>query len=108
MVSRPKAGVFRAATCRTPLKAKQSILVVDAEKNIRGMVSTLLSRHGYAVDCAENAEEAMEHLKKRPVDLVILDVVLPDGDGVHLAELIKETNPNLPILLSPGLALMIS
>ena len=79
----------------THLMAKQTILVVDDEPAIRDMVSTLLARHGYSLDCAENAVEAMNCLKKGRVAPAILDVVLPDGDGVHLATLIKRMDPAL-------------
>lgn len=85
------------------LKGKNCILVVDDEKSIRLAVSKLLSQHGYAVAAAENAAEAMKHLTKSRVDLVILDVVLPDGDGVHLAKLMKKMDPSLPIVLFSGI-----
>lgn len=85
------------------MKGKHSILVVDDEPAICNMLSMLLIGHGYAVDCAESAAAAIQRLKKGRVDLVILDVILPDGDGVHLAKLIKEMDPALPILLFSGL-----
>lgn len=76
-----------------------TILVVDDEPTIREMVCKLLARHGYAVDSADHAAEAMTHLKKSRVDLVILDGALPDDDGLNLARLIKKMDPTLPILL---------
>ena len=76
---------------------------MDDEASIREVVSKLLSKHGYAVTCAENAKEALEHLTNSRVDLVILDVVLPDGDGVHLARLIRRMDLSLPIVLFSGI-----
>lgn len=81
------------------VKAKHTILVVDDEIAIRDMVAMLLSRHGYDVECAENAAEAVMRLKKGPVDLVVLGVVLADVDAVHLATLTKNMDPPVPILL---------
>lgn len=85
------------------MKAKHAILVVDDEESVCTMASTLLARHGYAVDCAQSAKDAIKRLKENRFDLVILDVALPDADGVHLAELIKKMDPALPILLYSGL-----
>ncbi len=64
--------------------ASQNILVVDDEIGIRELLSDILTDEGHRISLAENAQSAREHrLKQRP-DLVLLDIWMPDCDGVSL------------------------
>lgn len=60
------------------------ILVIDDEPDIRHLVQEILQDEGYDVACAEHAKAAQEHLQKRKPDLVLLDVWMPDMDGISL------------------------
>jgi len=75
------------------------ILVVDDEPAILRTVRTNLGRHGYRVDAAASAREALEHADTRP-DLILLDLGLPDGDGLELIRAIRERSATPIIVLS--------
>jgi len=75
------------------------ILVVDDEPAIVRAVRANLDRHGFRVDTATTAQEAMEHAQMRP-DLILLDLGLPDGDGLELIRLVRETSTTPIIVLS--------
>src|SRR5687768_5423408 len=62
----------------------QQILVVDDEVGIRELLSEILSEEGYQVRLAENAGEARAHRARARPDLVLLDIWMPDTDGITL------------------------
>jgi CheY-like chemotaxis protein len=78
-----------------------SILVVDDEPLVRGAVIRILGGWGFRVHEAETAQEAMDVLTslagERP-QLVIIDIILPDDNGVKLAQQIREEFPNQRLL----------
>lgn len=84
---------------------RRTILLVDDDAEIIDINTLMLVNHGYRVRAARSAEEGAEFLSDHSgeIDLVILDVVLPDGDGMSLAERIAELYPLLPIVLCSGL-----
>ncbi|WP_212998516.1 response regulator transcription factor [Winogradskya consettensis] len=65
------------------------ILVVDDQPNIVDMLATVLTFHGFAVDTAATAAQAVEKATERDPDLVLLDVMLPDGDGVDVCRRLR-------------------
>ncbi len=65
------------------------ILLVDDEQQIRRLLSVALARDGYRVEAVASGEEAISHLVATPVDLVLLDLGLPDTDGVDLCREIR-------------------
>jgi DNA-binding response OmpR family regulator len=69
--------------------AKEKILVVDDEEDILELVRFNLSREGHEVLCAETGENALEILKSRPVDLLVLDLMLPGIDGFSVTKRVK-------------------
>ena len=60
------------------------ILVVDDEADIRDLVQEILTEEGYVVDVAANAAEARAACVRQPPDLVLLDIWMPDTDGISL------------------------
>src|SRR4029450_4146999 len=60
------------------------ILVVDDESDIRDLVQEILSEEGYTVETAANAAEARAACAKQAPDLVLLDIWMPDSDGISL------------------------
>jgi two-component system KDP operon response regulator KdpE len=66
------------------------LLVVDDEPAIRRAVSTNLGRHGFRIEESETGEQALEKLASFRPDLIILDLSLPDIDGIKLIESIRE------------------
>ena len=64
--------------------ASANILVVDDEPDIRRLVQEILQDEGYAVGVAENAEAARQARRARKLDLALLDIWMPDTDGITL------------------------
>ncbi|MBN2002358.1 MAG: response regulator [Anaerolineae bacterium] len=59
-----------------------NVLIVDDEFSIQRMLSYILQREGHMPLTASNAGEALAQLKKKPVDLILLDIAMPDIDGI--------------------------
>ena len=78
------------------------VLVVDDERNIQLTLSRALSMAGYAVETAEGGREALEKIAALPVDVVVMDVRMPDLDGLAVLEKARETRPDLPVLIMSG------
>jgi len=81
---------------------KQTVLVVDDEKNIRRTLRMVLETEGYAVAEAESAEEALKLLEAEPVDLGVFDVRLPGMDGLTLLSRARELWRDLPVIVISG------
>ncbi len=78
---------------------KGAILVIDDEAEIREGLELLLSFEGYSVTLAENAEAGLSRLGERAFDLVLLDVSLPDRNGIELLREIRRRDALLPVIL---------
>jgi two-component system, OmpR family, response regulator MtrA len=76
----------------------QRLLVVDDDRSIREIMKVSLEEEGYLVDTAEDAEQALEAIRRNAPDLLILDVMLPGMDGFELTREIRR-NSSLPIIL---------
>jgi len=79
-------------------KAKR-ILVVDDHKNMRGLVTELLSTMGYTILEAQDGKEAMRLVEIGPIDLVMTDLKMPEMDGIELTRAIRRMRPDLPIIV---------
>src|SRR6267378_5719826 len=78
---------------------KGSILVIDDEAEIREGLELLLKTEGYAVAMADTAQSGLARLGEHPYDLLLLDVSLPDRNGIELLKDIRRQDPHLPIVL---------
>src|SRR5947207_10047385 len=79
--------------------SKGSILVVDDESEIREGLELLLRGEGYGVSSAETGESGLEKLEQHPYDLLLLDVSLPDRNGLDMLKEIRRRDPGLSIVL---------
>ncbi|WP_431732301.1 response regulator transcription factor [Clostridium amazonitimonense] len=77
---------------------KEYILIVDDEKEIRDLVGIYMKNEGYETIKAENGMEALEILKNKKIDLIILDVMMPKLDGIETCIKIREEK-NIPIIM---------
>jgi DNA-binding NtrC family response regulator len=77
----------------------QQILVVDDEPGIRHMLGQVLSQDHYQVQTAGTVLEALEKLEGTSFDLAIVDLFLPDVNGLNLAEAIRMLDPRTPVIL---------
>src|SRR5256885_3226603 len=75
--------------------AKVRILVVDDEPSMREMLRIVLRRDGYEVLIAENGRDAIEQLRKAPVDLLLSDIKMPDITGVEVLRAAKDINHDI-------------
>lgn len=80
----------------------ESILVVDDEAGLRELAQIILTRKGYIVFVAENADEALKLLEKEDVDLLLSDVIMPGMDGYMLANLVQQRFPQIKIQMVSG------
>ena len=76
-----------------------SILVVDDEAEIREGLEELLSSENFEVSVAETGEAGLRKLEEHPFDLMLLDVSLPDRNGIDLLREIRGRDPHLAIIL---------
>jgi DNA-binding response OmpR family regulator len=74
------------------------ILVVDDHRKIRDPLAVYLRRHGFAVRTAEDAAGMWQLLKQQTFDVVVLDVMLPDGDGFDLCAMLHR-RAQLPVIM---------
>jgi len=77
----------------------KKILVVDDEPSMREMLGIMLRREGYEIVSAENRAVAAAVLAKGPVDMVITDVKLPDGDGIEILRHVKAASPGTVVIV---------
>src|SRR3954469_3867113 len=75
------------------------ILMVDDDPGIRDVVSDFLGKHGYRVDTAGDASEMERALERGPVDLIVLDVMLPGEDGLAICRRIANGEGGPPIIM---------
>ena len=105
-------GKGRRAKDKNPLRLSpfafrlflmKTILVVDDEKNIRLLYKAELEDEGYKVLTASNGLEALDVLKKETVDLVLLDIKMPEMNGPEFLRYIRQFNQTLPIIISTAI-----
>lgn len=75
------------------------ILVVDDDKNTRKLLQAVLENDGYEVFTAEDGEAALELMDRQYIDLVVLDIMMPNMDGYEFTETLRRGNNSLPILM---------
>lgn len=76
------------------------ILVVDDDLHIQRLYKEEFEEEGYEVVIASNGQEAIDLFNSETPDLVTLDILLPDIDGIRLLRQMKEKNPKVPIIMS--------
>jgi DNA-binding NtrC family response regulator len=79
-----------------------TVLVVDDERNILLTLSRALSMEGHVVETATGGREALEKLAAAPVDAVVMDVRMPDLDGLEVLRRAREARPELPVVIMSG------
>ncbi len=80
------------------------ILVAEDDKAVREFVKRALSHRGHDVTAVDDGSQALEALREQEFDLLLADVVMPEMDGIALAQKVSRDRPDLPILLMSGYA----
>src|ERR1700674_513816 len=93
------AVIVRHNPAETSLPAAGSVLIIDDEAAIRESLETLLELEGYGVASAASGEEGLARIGERSFDLVLLDLALPDRNGMDLLAEIRVQDPGLSIIM---------
>ena len=78
------------------------ILIIDDDESIRKILSAILEDEGYTVETAENGREAIDKTNAKVYNLALIDVRLPDIEGVVLLRKLKETVPRMRKIIITG------
>ncbi len=78
------------------------ILIVDDEKNIRRSLEMILQSDGYRVHSSENGAEAMKVIRDNGIDLVFLDLLMPETGGIDVLKQIKNHKPEMIVVMMSG------
>ena len=82
---------------------KYHLLVVDDEGAVRSVIRQYLRARGYEVTTVASGPEAVAKLQEIRFDLVILDLMMPEMDGLEVLQIIRSTHPTLPALIFTGI-----
>ena len=80
-------------------KSELNVLVVDDDENIRLVLQKTITKQGYHVSTARNAEEALYMLQRSFFDVVITDIMMGEMNGLELMQQIKEINSLMQIYI---------
>lgn len=84
----------------------KKILVIDDDPNIQEILENILSELGYKINLASDGDQALKRIEQDKPDLILMDIRLPDIDGISLCRQVrqlKETS-NIPILMLTALS----
>jgi DNA-binding response OmpR family regulator len=78
-----------------------TVLVVDDDRNAVDILNRLLTKEGFTVHCANGGREALTLVAAHPIDVILLDVMMPDMDGFQVCEALRqnERTKGIPIIL---------
>ena len=88
------------------MASPKRILIVDDEQDIRTYLSTLLGDQGYETVQAKDGEEAMQKVQAGPLDLITLDISMPEKSGIKFFREMKTDDrwKNIPIIVVTGVS----
>jgi DNA-binding response OmpR family regulator len=78
------------------------ILLVDDEVMTREFYGDLLTEHGFSVFAASSGSEAVSIIASKPVETVVLDIVMPEVSGLEVLEMLRWQDPDLPVIMLTG------
>ena len=79
------------------------ILVVDDDAEIRALLARYLVTQGFRVSVAADRRDCLARITDQRPDLVVLDVLLPDGSGLEICRTMQDTRPRIPVILLTAL-----
>jgi DNA-binding NtrC family response regulator len=78
------------------------ILVIDDEEGIRSLLDTLLGRKGYEVMLASSGQKGLELFRRERPDVVVLDLKMPEMDGLTVLKELRRIDPQRPVVVLTG------
>ena len=85
------------------MSAIPHVLVVDDDQEIRKLLARYLEGQGFKVSLAGNRREFTEHITTDRIELVLLDILLPDGSGLDICAYLRQRTPHVAVILMTGL-----
>lgn len=76
-----------------------TLLLIDDDRQLAGLLRDFVTRHGYTLEWAERPSEGLAKLAEAPVDLLLLDVMLPEQDGFALCKALRQKGDRTPIIM---------
>ena len=83
----------------TPMSGSGSILIIDDEAEIRESLQTLLEMEGYDVEAAATGQQGLNRIGQRSFDLILLDLALPDRNGMDILADLRAQDPGLSVIM---------
>src|SRR5262245_54248634 len=77
----------------------KTVVIIDDERTIQATLSSVLERHGYHAHIGPNASQGLKKVEDVKPDLVLLDLGLPDADGLDVLKKLKTSYPNTPVMI---------
>ncbi|MCF6158302.1 MAG: sigma-54-dependent Fis family transcriptional regulator [wastewater metagenome] len=84
------------------MNKKPNIIFTDDEDTFRNIMSNELNRMGYHVTCCASGEETVKNIQERDFDTVILDINMPDMDGIETLKRVKDVDPTTEVIILTG------
>ncbi len=104
MLAYPRIGppgvMFYQRSCEQTMGKKKTILIVDDDESQRFLCQETLTEEGYRVVAAKDGKEALAKVEKERPDLVILDIVMPQMDGMEAMTRIIRKHRKIPVILN--------
>ncbi|MBN9542860.1 MAG: response regulator [Alphaproteobacteria bacterium] len=82
----------------------KNVLVVDDDNRIRSLLSKYLAENGYFVMSAENASTAIDLLNSSAIDIIVMDIMMPEESGINLTARIRNNGKSIPIIMLSALS----
>jgi ATP-dependent Clp protease ATP-binding subunit ClpA/CheY-like chemotaxis protein len=103
-IATDREGLSLRATApgEEPAPSHPTVLLVDDNRDLLQFLERLMAESGWELMAAESASEARRMLAKRKPNAALLDYMLPDGNGVELAQQLKQIVPNLQVIMMTG------
>ncbi|MEM3384165.1 MAG: response regulator [Nitrososphaeria archaeon] len=76
-------------------RSKKRILIIDDDKYVQQVFTRILEKQGYIIECAETGQEAIEKFQNQKYDIALIDVKLPDINGVDLISKMHTMHPEI-------------
>jgi DNA-binding NtrC family response regulator len=78
------------------------ILIIDDDENIRKVLTAILEEEGYAIESVDTGKKAIERSKRKAYNLALIDIRLPDMEGIELLTKMKDTTPKMRKIIITG------
>jgi CheY-like chemotaxis protein len=78
------------------------VLVIDDQAHVRGAICVALRARGFEVVAVESGRMGLTELEKASFDLVMVDIYMPEMDGIQFIKVLRQRMPNLPIIVMSG------